>query len=96
VRPPNGPSFATIDGRYLTSDRGAKCLVIKTDRPYRYGGIDGIDPMTIMGVEVYRDRREVPEEWRNEAWNLPTGKSGARGRLDEPCGYVRVWTTIGW
>jgi hypothetical protein len=96
IQPMSGPSYMTYDGQYLTSDRGARCLVVKTDRPYRYAGIDGIDPMTVMGVEVYRDLREVPAEWRNEAWQVPTGRSGAKGRLQEPCGYVRIWTTIAW
>jgi hypothetical protein len=64
----------------------------------------------VMGIEVYREFKEVPEEYRLTAWvseglgARSTGvvgvTQGARhttaGRAETPCGIITVWTKAAW
>jgi hypothetical protein len=65
----------------------------------------------VMGIEVYREFKEVPAEYRLTAWvgNTsggqatghygvdPNAKRGSvSGKIDEPCGIITVWTKAAW
>lgn len=99
---PFGPYLRTLDGQFLTTQAGGQCLVFRVDRrpPVNnpYGGVDGIDPMAIMGVEVYRNFREVPSDWRFDAWTATSsGSTRTRGATNRTaCGYIQIWTVTAW
>ena len=59
--------------------RGRRCLRFFVNRLPLRSSIPL--PHQIMGIEIYRDSRELPDEFRNEVY---------------PCGMVNVWTPEGW
>jgi hypothetical protein len=65
----------------------------------------------VMGMEIYREFKEVPEEWRMDAWPseqgagtatsnrrvpLPLGQRPRERNDDVPCGLVAIWTRAAW
>ena len=66
----------------------------------------------VMGIEVYREFKEVPEQWRMDAWpdsevrdrnarttarvRLPLGAQPRDKINNPPCGLVAVWTRAAW
>jgi hypothetical protein len=66
----------------------------------------------VMGIEVYREFQEVPEEFRMDAWpdpevrdrnaprtarvRLPLGAQPRAKQSNPPCGLVAVWTRAAW
>lgn len=66
----------------------------------------------VMGIEVYREFKEVPEQWRMDAWpgdevrdrnatrtarvRLPLGAQPRGKNSNPPCGLVAVWTRAAW
>ena len=61
----------------------------------------------VMAIEVYREFKEVPPEFRLDAWpgsaglkdpraKPSTGVQGSRRQQDTPCGLISVWTRAAW
>ena len=64
----------------------------------------------VMGIEVYREFKEVPEEYRMTAWVsqglgarstgivgvTPGARHTTAGRAETPCGIITVWTKAAW
>ena len=61
----------------------------------------------VMAIEVYREFKEVPPEFRLDAWPGSAGKTVPRARpnrgiqvgrrqQDTPCGLISVWTRAAW
>jgi hypothetical protein len=78
----------TVEGFMLTgtgelrANRGQGCLrVLLNDFPIQGMSLDEIPPSAVMGIEVYREAREVPEDLR---------------LLVAPCGAVNVWMRGSW
>jgi len=78
----------TVEGFMLTGtgelrvNRGQGCLrVLLNDFPIQGMSLDEIPPSAVMGIEVYREAREVPEDLR---------------LLVAPCGAVNVWMRGSW
>lgn len=78
----------TVEGFMLTGtgelrvNRGQGCLrVLLNDFPIQGMTLDEIPPSAVMGMEVYREAREVPEDLRI---------------LVAPCGAVNVWMRGAW
>jgi hypothetical protein len=64
----------------------------------------------VMGIEVYREFKEVPKEYRLTAWVssgqgarstgvvgvTPGATHSTAGRVETPCGIITVWTKAAW
>jgi hypothetical protein len=64
----------------------------------------------VMGIEVYREFKEVPQEYRHTAWAsqglgarstgivgvTPGATHSTAGRAETPCGIITVWTKAAW
>ena len=61
----------------------------------------------VMAIEVYREFKEVPPEFKLDAWPgsagvaapraVPTrGIQVGRNQQDAPCGLISVWTRAAW
>lgn len=76
VAPPGTPVVPGSRGRFLSSVYGANCLYARVDRnsmAYLVIGarVEDVDDLLkiddIMAVEVFRNSRELPPEWKSEA-----------------------------
>jgi hypothetical protein len=77
-RPPNGPPMVPVsEGIGLISQVSTQCLYARVDRfSILYllitEAAESLDELIkvkdIMAVEVYLDHREVPDEWKQDAW----------------------------
>lgn len=66
----------------LQANRGQGCLrILLNDFPIQGMALDEIPPAEVMGMELYRESREVPEDLR---------------LLVAPCGAVNVWMRGAW
>lgn len=61
----------------------------------------------VMAIEVYREFKEVPPEFKLDAWPGSAGMTAPRARpstgiqvgrqqQDAPCGLISVWTRAAW
>jgi hypothetical protein len=107
-------------GGKITSTEGWRCLYFMVNR-VPVTSIPGSTPGStmwptledlvptghdVMAIEVYREFKEVPPEFRMDAWpgstvgRRATPSSGVVGRRsraqDNPCGVVSVWTRAAW
>jgi hypothetical protein len=105
----------------ITSTEGWRCLYFMVNKvPVSSvpGGIPGqttyptLEDLVptghdVMGIEVYREFKEVPVEFKLDAWPNSAGKADPRARpnrgisvgrqqQDTPCGLVSVWTRAAW
>ena len=108
-----------IEGdRKITSTEGWRCLYFMVNRvpvsslpnappgTSNYPTLEDLVPTghDVMGIEVYRDFKEVPSEFRLDAWPgstasqraAPTTGFGMRRSAQSPCGLVSVWTRAAW
>ncbi len=108
-----------IEGdRKITSTEGWRCLYFMVNRipvsslpnaPTGTSNFPTLEDLVptghdVMGIEVYRDFKEVPSEFRLEAWPgstasqraAPTTGFGTRRSAQSPCGLVSVWTRAAW
>jgi hypothetical protein len=106
------------DGR-VNSTEGWRCLYFMVNKVMVTSVPRGIPASTmwptledlvpsghdVMGIEVYREFGEVPEEFRLDAWPgwrpgqraVPNTRSlDRRGASDAPCGLVSIWTRAAW
>lgn len=105
----------------VTSTEGWRCLYFMVNRvpvssvprgvpgSTNYPTLEDLVPTghDVMAIEVYREFKEVPPEFRLDAWPGSAGKATPRaqpsvglqaGRQhnDAPCGLIGVWTRAAW
>lgn len=105
----------------VTSTEGWRCLYFMVNRvpvssvprgapgSTTYPTLEDLVPTghDVMAIEVYREFKEVPPEFRLDAWPgsagiatpraVPNrGISVGRGQQDAPCGLISVWTRAAW
>ena len=108
------------DGKVISTE-GWRCLYFMVNRvPVTSvpGGVPGASTYPtledlvptghdVMAIEVYREFKEVPAEFRLDAWPGSAGMTAPRARpttgmragrrsQDTPCGLVSVWTRAAW
>ena len=108
------------DGR-VTSTEGWRCLYFMVNKvpvssvprgvpgSTQYPTLEDLVPTghDVMAIEVYREFKEVPPEFRLDAWPGSAGRAAPRAvpsrgisvgrrQQDAPCGLVSVWTRAAW
>jgi hypothetical protein len=108
----------------LESLQGWRCIYFMVNRiptrhvpQYRVTGeetfltLNEVVPNTddVMGIEVYREFKEVPPDFRLDAWPMSRSQMGMQTRRPDeypnrrlpageppPCGIVNIWTRAAW
>ena len=61
-----------------------------------------VQPEDVMGIEIYREFKEVPKELLKgllavEIWgSVATGSNPSIKGFSAPCGVAIVWTSVAW